>query len=200
MYLGLKAGGYYNDINIDEISDKRIFNTYNPALKPVESYINPVFGLGFNYVSPNYFLGIGMPNLFKNKRYKDSSEFKSTASDYSYFHFTLGSSIKLNKSIKINPLINYFSIPDDKNIFSANIDLSFDDKYFIGPVLSNKNDLGLFLLLKLNSNFDLGYGYEFTSNAISEVIKNPTHELLLKIKFNKKIPKDSENVIENNDE
>ena len=60
--------------------------------------------------------------------------------------------------------------------------------------------IGLFLLLKLNSNFDLGYGYEFTSNAISEVIKNPTHELLLKIKFNKKIPKDSEYVIENNDE
>ena len=67
MYLGLKAGGYYNDININEISDKRIFNTYNPALKPVESYINPVFGLGFNYVAPNYFLGIGMPNLLKTR-------------------------------------------------------------------------------------------------------------------------------------
>ena len=67
LYLGLKAGGYYNDININEISDKRIFNTYNPALKPVESYINPVFGLGFNYVAPNYFLGIGMPNLLKTR-------------------------------------------------------------------------------------------------------------------------------------
>ena len=49
------------------------------------------------------------------------------------------------------------------------------------------NDSFLRSIFKLNSNFDLGYGYEFTSNAISEVIKNPTHELLLKIKFNKKI-------------
>ena len=39
--------------------------------------------------------------------------------------------------------------------------------------------------------FEWGYGYEFTSTAISDVTKNPAHEIMLRINLEKK-PKPEE--------
>ena len=42
LYLGLKGGGFYNDIDINGLG--RIFDEFNPALSLVKSYFTPVIG------------------------------------------------------------------------------------------------------------------------------------------------------------
>ena len=37
VYLGLKGGGFYNNIDVDRL--ERLYTTYNPALEPVKSYL-----------------------------------------------------------------------------------------------------------------------------------------------------------------
>jgi len=40
LYLGLKGGGFYNNIDVDRL--ERLYATYNPALEPVNSYFTPI--------------------------------------------------------------------------------------------------------------------------------------------------------------
>ena len=86
IYLGLKGGGFfYNNIDIDRL--ERLYTTYNPALEPVKSYFTPILGLGLQYQAPNYFIGVGVPSLFNNKRFQDNSGWETTATDVAYFIF-----------------------------------------------------------------------------------------------------------------
>ena len=104
LYLGLKGGGFYNNIDVNGID--RIYDDFNPALSVIKSYFTPVIGVGMHYKAPNYFLGIGVPSIFNNKRFEDTKDWETTASDYSYIHFSAGGSIKL-KEISLNPMIVY---------------------------------------------------------------------------------------------
>ena len=65
--------------------------------------------------------------MFNNKRFEDSKNWETTASDYSYLHFSAGGSIKLN-DFSLNPVIVYRSIPNSPNLFSGTVGLSFKEK------------------------------------------------------------------------
>ena len=185
LYLGLKAGGFYNNIDVNKIERLRIYNDYNPALSLVKSYFTPIIGVGMHYKTPNYFLGIGIPSLFNNKRFEDNKNWETTASDYSYLHFSGGGSIKL-KEISLNPMIVYRSIPNSPNLFSGTVDLSFKEKISIGAGYSNNESMAVFITSKNKWGFEWGYGYEFTSTAISDVTKEPAHEIMVRINLEKK--------------
>ena len=58
IFLGIKAGGFYNNIDTNKIP--RIFNEANPLLSAVESYFNPIIGVGFTMIAPNFFIGLGL--------------------------------------------------------------------------------------------------------------------------------------------
>tara|TARA_B100001996_G_scaffold312232_1_gene254329 strand:+ start:206 stop:1168 length:963 start_codon:yes stop_codon:yes gene_type:complete len=192
LFLAIKGGGFYNNIDINEIESKRIYDDYNPALSPVKSYFTPIFGLGMHYKAPNYFLGIGIPSLFKNKRFEDSKELKTTATDYSYLHLSAGGKIKFKDIFTLNPTIIYRSIPTSPNILTTTLGISYKEKFSLGGVYSSNENLGVFITSKNKWGFEWGYGYEFTSSAISKVIKNPTHELMIRINLRKKAPPEQE--------
>ena len=183
LYLGLKGGGFYNNIDVNGI--ERIYNDFNPALSVIKSYFTPVIGVGMHYKAPNYFLGIGVPSIFNNKRFEDTKDWETTASDYSYIHFSAGGSIKL-KDISLNPMIVYRSIPKSPNLFSGTVDLSFKEKISIGAGYSNNENMAVFITSKNKWGFEWGYGYEFTSTAISDVTKEPAHEIMVRINLEKK--------------
>ena len=44
LYLGLKGGGFYNNIDVNGID--RIYDDFNPALSVIKSYFTPVIGVG----------------------------------------------------------------------------------------------------------------------------------------------------------
>ena len=183
LYLGLKGGGFYNNIDVNGI--ERIYNDFNPALSVIKSYFTPVIGVGMHYKAPNYFLGIGVPSIFNNKRFEDTKDWETTASDYSYIHFSAGGSIKL-KDISLNPMIVYRSIPNSPNLFSGTVDLSFKEKISIGAGYSNNENMAVFITSKNKWGFEWGYGYEFTSTVISDVTKEPAHEIMVRINLEKK--------------
>ena len=68
----------------------------------VKNYFTPVLGVGFHYRAPNYFFGIGMPTLFQSERFDDTQDWKTSAVDYSYVHFTGGINLKVQESLKLN--------------------------------------------------------------------------------------------------
>jgi type IX secretion system PorP/SprF family membrane protein len=184
VFLGIKAGGFYNNIDTNKIP--RIFNEANPLLSAVESYFNPIIGVGFTMIAPNFFVGLGTPNLFNSKRFKQTGELEPSAQDLTLYHLTGGLKFTLNSKLSLNPSIIYRSISDSPNFISGNISFSYDEKFTIGTGVSNNDNLSVFFSSKNKNGFELGYGYEFLNGSAAESIKSPTHEIFLKINLDNK--------------
>ena len=184
IFLGIKAGGLYNNIDTDKIP--RIFNEANPLLSAVESYFNPIIGVGFTMIAPNFFIGLGTPNLFNSKRFKQIEELEPSAQDLTLYHLTGGLKFTLNSKLSLNPSIIYRSISDSPNFISGNISFSYDEKFSIGTGVSNNDNLSVFFNSEGKNGFQWGYGYEFLNGSAAEAIKSPTHEIFLKINLDNK--------------
>ena len=184
IFLGIKAGGFYNNIDTNKIP--RIFNEANPLLSAVESYFNPIIGVGFTMIAPNFFVGLGTPNLFNSKRFKQTGELEPSAQDLTLFHLTGGIKFTLNSKLSLNPSIIYRSISDSPNFISGNISFLYDEKFSLGTGLSNNDNLSVFFSSISKNGFQWGYGYEFLNGSAAESIKSPTHEIFLKINLDNK--------------
>ena len=184
IFLGIKAGGFYNNIDTNKIN--RIFNEANPLLSAVESYLNPIIGFGFTIIAPNFFIGLGTPNIFNSKRFNDTNEFEPSAQDLALFHLTGGLKFTLNSKLSLNPLIIYRSISDSPNFISGNISFLYDEKFSLGTGISNNDNLSVFFSSTGKNGFQWGYGYEFLNGSSAEAIKSPTHEIFLKINLENK--------------
>ena len=183
LYLGLKGGGFYNDIDINGLG--RIFDEFNPVLSLVKSYFTPVVGVGAHYKAPNYFFGVGVPNLFNNRRFEDSEVWQTNASDYSFLHFSSGFTISVG-DFSLNPVFVYRTLRDSPNLFTSTFNLAFKEKISIGAGYSNNDNLALFFTSKNKWGFEWGYVYEFTSVALSDVTKEPAHEIMIRINLDNK--------------
>ena len=184
IFLGIKAGGFYNNIDTDKIP--RIFNEANPLLSAVENYFNPIIGVGFTMIAPNFFIGLGTPNLFNSKRFSETEELEPSAQDLTLYHLTGGLKFTLNSKLSLNPSIIYRSISDSPNFISGNISFLYDEKFSLGTGLSNNDNLSVFFSSISKNGFQWGYGYEFLNGSAAESIKSPTHEIFLKINLDNK--------------
>ena len=197
IYLGIKAGGFYNNINIEKIP--RIFNEPNPLLSTVGSYFNPMFGLGFTIIDPNFFIGIGTPNVFNIKRFQNNGDLEPSARDLTLLHFTGGFKLRLGDKLSVDPLFIYRSISDLPNFISGNLSFVFNDKFSLGTGFSNNDNASVFFGSKYKNGFQWGYGYEFYSGSPKYAINKPTHEIFIRMNLGKNNISEEEET-ENNDE
>ena len=178
LYLGLKGGGFYNNIDTDRL--QRIYTTYNPALAPIKSYFTPVLGVGIHYRAPNFFLGIGVPSVFDNKRYQDNGGWQTTATDVAYLYFSGGYTYAINESFSLDPVFVYRAVPDSPNLFSGTLAVNYKDQLALGAGYANNNNLAFFITSKNIRRIEWGYGYEFMNRDNASAIQGGTHELMLR--------------------
>ena len=197
IYLGIKVGGFYNNINIDKIP--RIFNEANPLLSAVGSYFNPMFGLGFTIIDPNFFIGLGTPNVFNIKRFQNNGDLEPSAQDLTLLHFTGGFKLRLGDKLSIDPLFIYRSVSDLPNFISGNLSFVFNDKFSLGTGFSNNDNASVFFGSKYKNGFQWGYGYEFYSGSPKYAINKPTHEIFIRMNLGKNNISEEEET-DNNDE
>ena len=178
LYLGLKGGGFYNNIDVNRL--ERLYATYNPALEPVKSYFTPILGLGMHYQAPNYFIGIGVPSLFNNKRFQDNSGWETTATDVAYVYFSGGITLDISENFNLEPILIYRAMPNSPNLFSATFSVNFKEHFSIGGGYANNNNMAFFVSSKNVKRFEWGYGYEVMNRTYATAIQNSTHELFIR--------------------
>ena len=192
IYLGLKGGGFYNNIDIDRL--ERLYTTYNPALEPVKSYFTPILGLGLQYQAPNYFIGVGVPSLFNNKRFQDNSGWETTATDVAYLYFSGGTTFPIGESLTLEPVLIYRAVPNSPNLFSGTIAINFNDQFSLGGGYANNDNMAFFVSSKNINGIQFGYGYEFMNRNDATAIQGGTHEFVLRFLLDNNPPEEAENL------
>lgn len=192
IYLGLKGGGFYNNIDVERL--ERLYATYNPALEPVTSYFTPILGLGIQYKTPNYFIGVGVPSLFNNKRFQDNNGWETTATDVAYLYFSGGSTYQLKDNFTLSPVLIYRAVPNSPNLLSGTIAIDYKEQFSIGAGYANNENIAFFVSSKNFKGVEWGYGYEFMNRNDVTAIQGGTHEFVLRFTLDNTPPEATENL------
>jgi len=159
---------------------ERLYSTYNPALTPIKSYFTPVLGLGVQYKAPNFFLGVGVPSLFNNKRFQDNNGWETTATDVAYLYFSAGSVLSLNEDFSLSPMFIYRAVPNSPNLFSTTFAIHYKKQFSFGGGYVSNNNLAFFVTSQNRKGIEWGYGYEVVNRINATAIQEGTHEFALR--------------------
>jgi type IX secretion system PorP/SprF family membrane protein len=181
LYLGIKAGAVYN--NLDAQGLDRITQESNANLNSIQNYMNPLVGIGLLLKGEKYFIGLSTPNMLNSKRYKEAEGLATTATDKPHLYTTAGFHLKLNNTITLSPSMLYRMVADAPNQLTAIAKLTLKDKISVGVGVSNNDYISSMLLLKLNQ-IDLGFGYEIGQRTSSTALRANTSEMMLRYRFN----------------
>ncbi|MEJ6546658.1 MAG: PorP/SprF family type IX secretion system membrane protein [Flavobacteriaceae bacterium] len=180
LYLGIKAGAVYN--NLDATGLDRITQESNANLNSIQNYMNPLVGVGLLLKGEKYFIGLSTPNVLNSKRYKEAEGLATTATDKPHLYTTAGYHLKLNNTITLSPSMLYRMVADAPNQLTAIAKLTLKEKLSLGVGVSNNDYISTMLQVKINQ-IDLGYGYEIGQRTSSTALRANTSELMLRYRF-----------------
>jgi len=140
------------------------------------TYIRFSTGAGISYTSPQFTIGLSVPQINQTKIYE------SAEADHAHFerHYLLFSSVnfRLNYKWKLIPtvLVRYTSgVPASFDITSR---LVYRDIVQFGIFYRQHESFGGLLSFKVNKYLQLAYSYDYPTSALS-AFTNGTHELTL---------------------
>jgi type IX secretion system PorP/SprF family membrane protein len=180
LYLGIKAGAVYN--NLDATGLDRITQESNANLNSIQNYMNPLVGIGLLLKGEKYFIGLSTPNVLNSKRYKEEEGLATTATDKPHLYTTAGYHLKLNNTITLSPSMLYRIVADAPNQLTAIAKLSLKDKISVGVGVSNNDYISTMLQVKMNQ-IDLGFGYEIGQRTSATALRANTSEMMLRYRF-----------------
>ena len=174
LFLGLKPGGTFFDINFNNLS----FNS-DPALVNYSKF-SPNLGIGVLLKSNKFWLSLSTPRIFNSTGDGIINSYATNSNIYS----AVGVNLNLMDNIVLKPSLlarfteGYESVLDLSTFISVNNRFEFGFNYRTNNSLS-----GLFLVnIK---NFRVGYAYETSSNKSGYSINLNTHEILFTINIDK---------------
>jgi type IX secretion system PorP/SprF family membrane protein len=190
LYLGLKAGAIINNINTNKIS--RSYTYANPSIASLENYFSPIFGVGFTYVSNNFFFGGAIPGLINELGFNE--EWAITNRDFTQLHLSGGVNLGLSDKIDIKPTISYRSFRVGPDLLNGVLEVDYNERLSLGGIFTNNNTLGGFFKIKTKKGLHLGYGYEFPSGSNNISIDSSTHEFMIRIDLRENIFSNSNSI------
>ena len=174
LFLGLKPGGTFFDINFNNLS----FNS-DPALVNYSKF-SPNLGIGVLIQSNKFWLSLSTPRIFNSTGDGIINSYATNSNIYSAvgFNLNLMDNIVLKPSLLARFTEGYESVLDLSTFISVNNRFEFGVNYRTNNSLS-----GLFLVnIK---NFRVGYAYETSSNKSGYSMNLNTHEILFTINIDK---------------
>jgi type IX secretion system PorP/SprF family membrane protein len=180
LYLGIKAGAVYN--NLDTQGLDRITQESNANLNSIQNYMNPLVGVGLLLKGEKYFIGLSTPNVLNSKRYKEAEGLATTATDKPHLYTTAGYHLKLNNTITLSPSMLYRMVADAPNQLTAIAKLTLKEKLSLGVGVSNNDYISTMIQVKMNQ-IDLGFGYEIGQRTSATALRANNSELMLRYRF-----------------
>lgn len=89
-----------------------------------------------------------MPTLFQSERFDETQDWKTSAVDYFYVHFTGVINLKVQENLSLNPVLVCRSLPNMPNHFVGTADFVYKDRFSIGAGFSNNENAAVYFSIK----------------------------------------------------
>lgn len=180
LFLGLKAGGNFYDVNTAGIE------TWNYDVDPSLvglSRFNPNVGVGAYLRHKDFYLSLSAPRILESERARADEGLVTSAADRPHFYLSGGYDFDLNESLILKPsvMLRYVKGAPVSADFTAllNIERSFE----IGAAYRTDRAISGLAMVQVVEWFDFGYAYESSLRSELQNVNNGTHELMVKFKL-----------------
>lgn len=159
--IGLRGSINYMTIRWDQAQTTQSFDQSVPGA--VSSKVLPNFGAGVFYQARNWYVGLSMPRLFRNRIDFNNNSNSTLEPELEQHYFMMGGAeFALSKNVKINPNLMFKYVPDTP--FDADINLSFIffDKILFGVTYRLGDSVDAILQWRIVPQFTISVAYDFT--------------------------------------
>jgi len=177
LYLGLKAGGSFFNVDFSRLATNDPLNTQGNVRN-----FNPNFGLGAYYKTEKYFVSLAAPRLLKAERFEQVNGLAQDASDALEVSLGGGYFYKLNDKFTIIPAVMARYVDGAPFGVDVNVSARFMDKFELGGNYRLNDSFSALISFEVAKMLDLGFAYEFATSDINEFTSGGP-EFFLKVKF-----------------
>jgi type IX secretion system PorP/SprF family membrane protein len=181
LYLGIKAGGNFNEINTSGLL------TFNPSSDPgLISYnsFKPNVGVGALLKKENSYLSLSIPRLINSVRARNEGDQISVSTDRPHLYLSGGYDYKLEtiSELVLKPSFLLRYVNGAPVSIDYNLGVSIYNLVELGVVYRSNNAVGGMVKLDIANRFTLGYAYEVGTRTDLTRTMN-TNEFILKYNF-----------------
>lgn len=181
LYLGLKAGGNFYDINVNGL------NTYNLTSDPSLININrftPNIGAGIYLKKGDWSISFSSPRLFNTEKASNADGIVASYIDRPHLYVASGYVLALNRfnTLSLQPSFLLRYVNGAPMSVDINTMLSFNNLFKIGATYRTSKAYAGIASFELNKHLIIGFAYEISTRRQLAVAKS-TNELLLKFKL-----------------
>lgn len=183
LLLGISAGAINQSINY---SNAVIENPNDPSLftnAQNKTTFDANAGLAFVYKGLEF--GFAIPQIANNKiNYVSNSDVRIFYSQSRHYMSSLKYKflVSKEKEISITPLALIRYVPNTPMQYDANINLDWQNKFWIGATYKSHYAIGINLGVVLFKRFSIGYSYDYITGSINKYA-GLSHEIMLNFKF-----------------
>ncbi|WP_340066492.1 type IX secretion system membrane protein PorP/SprF [Ascidiimonas aurantiaca] len=181
LFLGLKAGGNFFDVNAGGL---QTFNRTGDPLLTDQSSFNPNLGVGALLQHEKYFVSLSVPRLLNMTRFDEINGTVVEATDEVHIYLAGGYDFELSDEWLFKPSVmtRYVAgAPVSVNTIAA---FSYDQKFEFGLAYRTDSALGGLALFKIANWLQAGYAYESSLRSEITEAASGTHELILRFFIN----------------
>lgn len=175
LAFGLKAG-----VNLINIGTSALSNVQNDTylMQDVRNNVNPNFGFGVYYHTPNWFVGLSTPKLLEQ-----SYDGGTTNIEQRHYFGIAGFVASLSEYWKIRPMTQVKAVEGAPLSIDVSAAFIYNDRFYIGPMWRPNAAVGAFVQFQISPQLKAGLASDFGTQAIRNY-NGGTYELMLSYDFN----------------
>lgn len=181
LYLGLKAGGNFYNVNTSGLE------TYVPQSDPALTNINqfnPNVGVGALLKNDKYYISLSVPRILNTERAKNKDGYTAVATDRPHVYLSSGYDFDLEAStlLVLKPSFMMRYVNGAPLSVDLNLMLQIEEFLEIGASYRINNAYAGIAGITISRLLTVGYAYETNTNETMASAKN-SNEFFLRFKF-----------------
>lgn len=179
LYLGIKAGGNFYDVNTTGLESYNIES--DQALSSINTF-NPNFGIGTVLKEDKWYVSLSIPRLFNTNKAKNQSGIAMSATDRPHVYLSGGYDFVLDPTFVLKPSVMMRYVNGAPVSLDLTTMLQIDTNFEIGGMYRTDKAFAAMSTFRLNNRFVLGYAYEMSTQPTLASARN-TNEIILQVQF-----------------
>lgn len=179
LAFGLRASAHMLNVDFTKL------NIFNPgdvlAQNNINNRISPNFGFGVFWYSDRNYIGFSIPNLLETRHINRdlNSSVSAVSKERLHYHLIAGHLFDLSQDIVFKPAVLTKIVSGAPLQLDLSANFQLYEKFTLGASYRIDAAVSFLAGLQLNSNWLLGYAYDFDTNNLS-TYNSGSHEVFLR--------------------